>query len=140
MNDAALIKKDSVERCVRQIRAYYAAPSDLPFEKDFMKQDAIAANLQRACELCIDLANMAVRAGKLGLPKSSAESFEILERESVIPAELCARLMSMTAFRNILVHQYSKINLSVMVSVIESHLDELTEFAALAAGYAEKPL
>ena len=48
--DVALNKKESIERCIRQIRAYYEIPSDKPFESDFMKQDAIAANLQRAAE------------------------------------------------------------------------------------------
>jgi hypothetical protein len=48
IDDIVLNKKESVERCVRQIRLYYAKPSDLPFEEDFLKQDAIAINLQRA--------------------------------------------------------------------------------------------
>lgn len=37
MNDVVLNKKESIERCIRQIRTYYALPSDLPFEEDFLK-------------------------------------------------------------------------------------------------------
>lgn len=48
MNDIVLNKKESIERCIRQIRRYYAAPSDLPFAADHLRQDAIAINLQRA--------------------------------------------------------------------------------------------
>jgi uncharacterized protein YutE (UPF0331/DUF86 family) len=77
--DVALNKKDSIEPCIRQIRKYYAIPSDMPFETDCMKQDAIAANLQRAAEQTIDLANHVIRKGKLGLPKDSRDSFEIFK-------------------------------------------------------------
>lgn len=50
MMDVVLNKKESIERCIRQINIYYRMPSDKPFEKDYFKQDAIAANLQRAAE------------------------------------------------------------------------------------------
>jgi len=42
MNEIILNKKVSIERCVQQIKRYYASPSDLPFETDYLKQDAIA--------------------------------------------------------------------------------------------------
>ncbi len=86
--DVALNKKESIERCIRQIHIYYAIPSDEPFESDFLKQDAIAANLQRAAEQTIDLAKHAIRKGKLGLPKDSRDSFDTLATAKVISADL----------------------------------------------------
>jgi uncharacterized protein YutE (UPF0331/DUF86 family) len=125
MMDVILNKKESIERCVRQIRLYYAMPSELSFEKDHLKQDAIAANLQRAAEQVIDLANHVIRKGKLGLPKESKESFEILARAKVIPQGLADKLKGMVGFRNIMVHQYQEIDIKIMVDVIEHHLDDL---------------
>ncbi|MFV1951925.1 MAG: HepT-like ribonuclease domain-containing protein, partial [Nitrospinota bacterium] len=61
MSDIVLNKKESIERCIKQIRAYYALQGEVAFEEDHMKQDAIAANLQRACEQAIDLANHTIR-------------------------------------------------------------------------------
>jgi uncharacterized protein YutE (UPF0331/DUF86 family) len=90
--DVALNKKESIERCIRQIRNYYSLPSDKPFEADFMRQDAIAANLQRAAEQTIDLANHVIRKQKLGLPKDSRDSFEILATSKVISSELAEKL------------------------------------------------
>lgn len=128
MMDVILNKKESIERCVQQIRLYYAMPSDLPFEKDHLKQDAIAANLQRAAEQAIDLANHVIRKSKLGLPKESKESFEILARARVIPQELADKLKGMVGFRNIMVHQYQELDVKIMVDVIEHHLDDLVVF------------
>ncbi len=126
--DVALNKKESIERCIRQVRTYYAIPSDKPFEADFMKQDAIAANLQRAAEQTIDLANHAIRKGKLGLPKDSRDSFDILTAADVIPSDLAEKLKGMVGFRNVLVHDYRELDLNIMKDVIEHRLDDLIRF------------
>ncbi|MEW6351784.1 MAG: DUF86 domain-containing protein [Thermodesulfobacteriota bacterium] len=131
MNDVVLNKKESIERCVKQIRTYYALPGDTPFEKDFLKQDAIAVNLQRACQQCIDLANHTIRARKLGLPKETKESFRLLAENGIIPRDLAAKLECMVGFRNTLVHQYQQLDITLMVDVIENHLDDLVDFTNL---------
>ena len=128
MNDIVLNKKESIERCIKQIRSYYALPSDKSFMDDYLKQDAIALNLQRACELSIDLANHTIKSRKLGLPKESKESFRILAKHRLIPADLSQNLENMVGFRNTLVHQYQELDIALMVDVIENHLDDLLAF------------
>lgn len=128
MNDIILNKKESIERCIKQVRLYYGAPSSVPFEKDYMKQDAIAVNLQRAAEQIIDLANHVIKQKKLGLPKESRESFDILSKAGVIPGELADKLKGMVGFRNVLVHQYEDLDVKIMVDVIEHHLGDLVDF------------
>ena len=129
MNDIVLNKKESIERCIKQIRVYYALPGDTPFEENQLKQDAIAVNLQRACEQCIDLANHTIKTRKLGLPKESRESFRLLAQSGIIPSDLGANLEKMVGFRNTLVHQYQQLDIQLMIDVIENHLDELVAFS-----------
>ncbi len=133
MNDVVLNKKESIERCIKQIRVYYALPGDTPFDKDYLRQDAIAANLQRACQQCIDLANYTIRMRKLGLPKETRESFRLLGRNGIIPRDLAANLEKMVGFRNTLVHQYQHLDMQLMIDVIENHLDDLIDFTNLVA-------
>ena len=128
MNDLVLNKKESIERCISQVQSYYATPSNLDFEEDYMKQDGIALNLQRACEQCIDLANHTIKTRKLGLPKDSKESFRLLATAGIIPNELSKHLEGMVGFRNILVHEYQRMDIALMIEVIESHLDDLVLF------------
>lgn len=128
MNDIVLNKKESIERCIRQIRAYYALPGALPFADDHLRQDAIGLNLQRACEQCIDLANHVIKTRKLGLPKESRESFRLLAEHRIIPRELSNRMEGMVGFRNVLVHEYQRVNLEVLVEVIEHRLEDLLDF------------
>lgn len=133
MDDIVLNKKERIERCIKQIRVYYALPAEMPFEADYFKQDAIAVNLQRACEQCIDLANHAIRVRKLGLPKESKESFRMLAQNGIIPRDLAADLEHMVGFRNILVHEYQNLDIRLLIDVIENHLDDLADFTNFIA-------
>jgi uncharacterized protein YutE (UPF0331/DUF86 family) len=128
MNDVVLNKKESIERCIRQIRNYYQLPSEFDFVEDHFKQDAIAINMQRACEQAIDLANHLVKTRKLGIPKDSRDSFHLLIADQVIPESLGDNMIRMIGFRNVLVHQYQHIDLRLMMDVIENHLDDLLLF------------
>jgi len=131
MDDLLLNKKVSVERAIAQARRYYEMPSTLPFEEDYLKQDAIAINLQRACEQCIDIANYLIRINKLGLVKSSGDSFVVLAKEGVIDAALAQKLVGMVGFRNTLVHQYQQLDLSLLQQVVVHHLDDLLRFTTV---------
>lgn len=137
MNEIVLNKKISIERCIEQIDQYYALDNGLPFETDHLKQDAIAMNLQRSCELAIDIANHLIKTKKLGLPQDSRESFTLLQRAGLISVERMNTLQAMVGFRNILVHEYKKLDLHIMVEVIEHRMRELLDFANTALKVAD---
>ncbi|MCG8343473.1 MAG: DUF86 domain-containing protein [Chlorobiales bacterium] len=136
IDDVVLNKSESIERCIKQVKKYYAMPSDITFDEDFLRQDAIALNLQRACEQAIDLANHVIKVYKFGLPKESRDSFDILARNGAISSELAGRLQSMVGFRNTLVHQYQNIDIHIMVAVIEKHLDDFLHFTRSIIGFS----
>jgi len=77
MNDIVINKVQSIQRCVRRARDEYQADPDT-FATNYTHQDAAILNVVRACETAIDLANYVIRANKLGIPVSSADSFRVL--------------------------------------------------------------
>ncbi len=129
MNEVLLQKKESIERCVEQARRYYEMPAEVPFEEDFLKQDAIAMNLQRACECAIDMANHMIRCRKLGLPRSSRESFELIRQGGLIDEPTTQLMKNMIGFRNVLVHNYQQVDLAIVKGIVETRLDDLIRFA-----------
>jgi len=129
--DVILNKKESLERCIKQVREYYARPSEVDFREDYLRQDAIAVNLQRATELAIDMANHVIKERKLGLPKESRQSFELLGTSGIIPQELARTLQGMVGFRNILVHGYQKLDIEIMIDIIENRLRDMIDFSNL---------
>ena len=129
MNDVLIGKQQSLDRCLARVRHAWAQPSDLPFEEDYDKQDVVVLNLQRACEQAIDMANHVVNAKKLGWPRTSAESFDLLAGAGVIPTSTAANMKAMVGLRNIVVHQYQDLDLDIITAVIRDHLDDLADFA-----------
>ena len=130
MNDVLLTKKASLERCIEQIRKYDALPE--PGSDDvYLRQDAIAINVQRACELVIDMANHLVRLRRLGVPQSSSDSFALLARGGIVTESMADTMTRMVGFRNVLGHRYQDLNAAILRSVIDSGLDRLIEFAQI---------
>ncbi len=132
MADSVIINKAaSIERCIKRIREDYLGFED-EFETNFMRQDAILLNLQRACEQSIDLGNHLIRINGLGAPQGAKDTFGALEKAGIISPELATKLAHMAGFRNIAVHEYSKLELGVVRAIIDKHLNDLLEFSAVA--------
>ncbi|MHC6179308.1 type VII toxin-antitoxin system HepT family RNase toxin [Clostridium sp. JNZ X4-2] len=127
MNDVVLNKIFVIERCIKRIKEEYADnPENL---KNYTKQDSIILNIQRACEASIDLAMHIVSERKLGIPQNSRDAFEVLFNNEIIDEKLMKELKSMVGFRNIAVHDYQTVNLSIVKAIIEKHIYDLKRFA-----------
>lgn len=131
MDDIILNKVEIIERCVRRVREVHAGDT-VAFENDLTRQESVLLNLQRACEAAIDLGMHLVRLGRLGIPKTSREAFDLLERSGTLPSALAAPLRAMVGFRNVAVHDYRRLDLAVVEAIVERHLDDLLAFARLA--------
>lgn len=128
MSELLTARLADLKECVENVREDWNRPSDVPFEQDRVKRQLVIMNLQLAFQNLLDMANHLVRVRKLGWPKYSAENFELLEKAGLITVEMSAGLQAGTGMRNIMVHKYKKIDLSVVVKVVEEHLDELLEY------------
>ena len=123
-------KSASIARCLKRIQTEYNG-NQLNLFENLTKQDSIVLNLQRACELSLDLGLHVIRVKKLGIPQSSRDIFEILNQANLITPTLLQTMKAMVGFRNIAIHEYRKLNLEIIRSIIEKHLSELNEFVEL---------
>lgn len=126
VNDVILNKIETIERCINRIKTVYDNnPNNL---KDYTKQDSIMLNIQRACEAAIDLAMHIISVKKLGIPQNSRDAFDVLNINNIINDSLSKNLKAMVGFRNIVVHDYQSINLSVVEAIINNHLDDFYNY------------
>ncbi len=130
-DDVLLNKAASIERCLKRIDEEYRGHEN-EFEKNFTRQDSIILNLLRACEASIDLAMHLVRSRRLGLPQESREAFTLLEQSGLLDEALAARMKAMVGFRNIAVPDYQKLNLDVVKSILEKHLNDFRRYTTVA--------
>jgi len=124
MDDVVLNKSESIRRCIKRIEEDY----DEEFENNYTKQDAVILNIQRAIQQTIDLGAYIVKKYKLGIPKSSKEIFEILEKEKIIDKSLSENLQKMVGFRNLAIHEYTKLKLEVIEYIIKERIVDCLEF------------
>ena len=88
-------------------------------------------NIQRACDLAIDMANMVISHERWGLPRSAKEVFVLLKERAVIQSDLSKNLQNMVGFRNLSVHQYENLDMAIVERVISDKLSALLQFAGL---------
>jgi uncharacterized protein YutE (UPF0331/DUF86 family) len=121
--DILLNKAATIERCLARVLEEYRGHEG-ELETDFTRQDSIILNLQRACEAAIGVAMHLVRVRKLGIPQESREAFAMICDAGLIDPGLRDGLQAMVGFRNIAVHDYRKLNLEIVRSIIETRLED----------------
>lgn len=127
MNDTLIQRIQSGQRCIERARQIYQKNRST-FLWNYDAQDAAVLNLVRVCELSIDIANYVIKRDKLGIPTSSAESFELLARQEKISHNLADKLKLMVGFRNVAVHEYRRIDYAIVIEVIENGLNDIISF------------
>lgn len=138
MTDIVINKIQSIQRCVERAREEYQGNA-AGFERDYTRQDAAMLNVIRACEQAIDLANHVIKTRKMGIPSSSVESFELLENKRVIDKRLTEQLKRMVHFRNVVIHEYQRVDINIVKSVIMSGLNDLVLFGDRIKEYVSSP-
>ena len=128
-DDVTLNKATSIERCLQRILEEYAGDDKNLFTNQ-TKQDAIVLNLQRACETAIDLAMYVVNQRRLGVPQESRDAFTLLQTAGILPADLATRMQHMVGFRNVAVHEYTRLNLEVVQAIITKQLNDFRTFSS----------
>src|SRR5438309_12108255 len=86
-------------------------------------------HLQIAIQSVIDIGHHVVADMDLGLPQEYKDVFRILANNNIISEPLGKKLESMTGMRNILVHDYLRVDAHRIYSTLQSDLTDLDEFA-----------
>lgn len=125
--DLVLAKVETLERCLARIESTRRrSPSTL---EPLDIQDITVVNLQRTVQAMIDLAAHVVAREGLGVPDSLATSFHLLEQASIIDADLALRMRRMTGFRNVVVHEYRRLDPAILEAIVRDRLGDLRTFA-----------
>ena len=127
-DDVVLNKAATIERCVARAREEYLK-NPATFATDHTRQDAAILNIQRACEAALDMGQHLIRRERLGIPQSARDVFSLLEDAAWIDVGLADVMKRMVGFRNVAVHNYQALQLSITVAIIETHLDDFLEFS-----------
>ena len=132
-----LNKIASLKRCIQRIEDKSPENSRI-LENDYDLQDIVSLNLQRAVQVCVDIAAHLNAEMALKAPESMVESFENLTTAGIISTEICTRMKKSVGFRNIAVHEYSTISWDIVFSILTKNLDDFRLFAKEIIAYMNK--
>lgn len=136
MVDRGLIlrKLADLDVYVRQLGEYRGVTADR-YRDDWRTQRVIDRTLQIAIEACLDIANHLIADRQLRAPSTYADTFQILAEAGLLSPSLLKRMEGIAGFRNLLVHEYARLDPGRVVLLVNERLDDFAEFrqAILAA-------
>lgn len=131
------LKQDNIDKIFLRIEAlkeYISVLEDLKsltaseIESDLIKRGAVERYLQLAIEACIDIAELIISDQRLPTPATSREAIIILGRENIINKDFAEQFSEAAGFRNILIHDYVKIDYQKLHNYLQNNLSDFHKF------------
>lgn len=94
--------------------------------------------LQLAIEIILDIGKLIVIAEGFRRPEDNQDIFAVLHERGILSAELAGETIGIANFRNILVHDYEKIDREIVYQKLQRNLDTFTKFKRTIVGYLKK--
>jgi uncharacterized protein YutE (UPF0331/DUF86 family) len=98
------------------------------FLKDVDRQESILFNIQMAVQNCIDIAAHIISEKGLGVPGSTTEMFFVLEKNGYLDDSLTQKMVRAIGFRNLIVHEYGKIELEQVYKIAQEDINDLNAY------------
>ena len=125
--DLIVAKAAAVKKHLRRVDAKRGSSLET-FAKDVDRQDIVMFNLQMAIQNCVDIAAHIVGEEGFGIPGSTNELFYLLEENGYLPQEITEKMASAVGFRNLMVHEYAKVDIEQIYTIACERLDDLNDY------------
>jgi uncharacterized protein YutE (UPF0331/DUF86 family) len=116
----------------------YANISLKDYADDWKIQRIVERTLQMMIETCLDISSHIISDEKLRVPETYADMFRILVQNSILEEPHLEAFEKMAKFRNIVVHDYEKINPEIVVAILRNNLQDFKGFQTSIIMYLKK--
>ncbi len=103
-----------------------------------MLRRAVERALQVAAEVCLDIGRRLIALEGFRYPEHNRDVFQVLGEEEVVPQELLPALLDMARFRNLIVHDYARIDDAKVYAILKKRLGDLDQYARTIVAYLER--
>ncbi|WP_035294106.1 DUF86 domain-containing protein [Clostridium sp. KNHs214] len=97
-------------------------------KEDMIRYWGIERGIQISIECVIDISNIIISALNMEKPDTYRECILSLADEYILPKKFAKDIANMVSFRNILVHDYMRIDEKIMIDIIKNHLNDFIKF------------
>ena len=136
-----MVDRDLLRRKLTELSEYvsqvseYEALSVERYRADWKTQRIVERTLQMAIETCLDIASHVLADRGLRAPSTYAETFEVLVQAGLMSPDLGQAMIEMTGFRNVVVHEYARIDPAIVVRILRERLADFRRFEAEALSW-----
>lgn len=123
----------SLEEYLRDLEEVQKTKSLQDFLSDKVTRRYTERTLQIAMEACLDIANHIISYEGFREPMDNKDAFQVLAETGVISPDLAERLKKMAQFRNIVVHDYLRINPEIVFAIVQKNIPDITAFTKIIA-------
>lgn len=100
---------------------------------------AVERSLQVSVEACLDIGRRIIAQERFRYPEDNADVFRVLHEENIVSAQLLPALLEMARFRNLIVHNYARIDDARVYGILKRHLGDFDVFARMIVDYLQPP-
>jgi uncharacterized protein YutE (UPF0331/DUF86 family) len=126
-----------IENKISSIKKYlailkrYKKYSKEELMKNIDLRGAVERYLYLVSQSAIDLAGAVISFREFRKPTTASENFYILEEEKIITRGLSENLIKMVGFRNIIAHDYEKVDYDILYDILINKLKDIENFVRL---------
>lgn len=129
MVDKTLILKklSNVEEYLKQIKEF----SDISvkdYDANWKIQRIVERTLQIMIESCLDVAGHIISDAGFRVPETYVDMFRILTENGILKEKQLPALEKIARFRNIVVHDYAKIDSEIVIGILQRNLVDFEKF------------
>lgn len=125
--ERVLAKLDELDQYLRELRQVAPARFE-DYEASIEKRRACERLLQIAVEAVLDVCALLVRGLRLGVPAEEDDLFSKLQQAGVLSESMVQTLRRMRRFRNLLVHEYGRIDDRLVFEIVQTRLGDFEAF------------
>jgi len=129
-----LRKISTLDEYLKQINEY-ANISLTDYKADWKIQRIVERTLQMMIETCLDVSGHIISDEKFRVPETYADMFRILVQNDILKESQLEAFEKMAKFRNIIVHDYEKIDAGIVLGILQKNLNDFEGFKEAIIDY-----
>ena len=112
--------------------------SEEEFSQERVSRRAIEKTIELIADAVVDVAMIIISAKSLEKPNESSESITILAKNGFLSSSLTGKIKDFIRFRNLLVHQYAKVDEEREFETIRDNHPDILEFLKEMENFVRK--
>lgn len=108
------------------------------YESNKILRGYVERTLQVSVQICLDIGSRLIAEFGFRHPEDNRDVIVVLGEEGIVPDDFLPHLLNMAGFRNLIVHDYARVDNLAVYGILKDHLDDFDRYARLVIDWLER--